>query len=74
MVTIANICDRFGEIDADMTLEKAVHRKGRQGHEGKQSTSIVIKITNLVIASGFALALIPLASLASLAVQMLDLA
>jgi hypothetical protein len=54
-------------------LEKAVHREGRQGREGKQSTSLVIKITTLVIASGFALALISLASLASLAVQMLDL-
>jgi hypothetical protein len=42
--------------------------------EGKQSsTSLVIKITNRVIASGFTLALISLASLASLAVQMLDL-
>jgi hypothetical protein len=38
--------------------------------EGKQSASLVIKITNPVIASGFTLALI---SLASLAVQMLDL-
>jgi hypothetical protein len=53
-----------------MNLEKAVHREGRQGREGKQSTSLVIRITNLVIAFGFALALI---SLASLAVQMLDL-
>ena len=56
-----------------VNLEKAVHREGRQGHEGKQSTSLVIKITHLVIASGFALALISLASFASLAVQMLDL-
>ncbi|MBI1988275.1 MAG: hypothetical protein HYS65_00825 [Betaproteobacteria bacterium] len=56
-----------------MNLEKAVHREGRQGREGKQSTSLVIKITNLVIASGFILLLISLASLASLAVQMLDL-
>jgi hypothetical protein len=54
-------------------LRKAFHRKGRQGREGKQGTSLVIKITNLVIASGFALPLISLASLASLAVQMLDL-
>jgi hypothetical protein len=53
--------------------KKAFHREGRQGREGKQSTSLVIKITNLVIASGFTLALISLASLASLAVQMLDL-
>jgi hypothetical protein len=59
-----------------MKLEKAVHREGRQGREGKQSTNLVIKITNLEIASGFTLALIPLASFASfasLAVQMLDL-
>jgi hypothetical protein len=54
-------------------LEKAFHRKGRQGREGKQSTSLVIKITNLVFAFGFTLALISLVSLASLAVQMLDL-
>jgi hypothetical protein len=51
-------------------LEKAFHREGRQGREGKQNTSLVIKFTDLVIACGFALALIPLASLA---VQMLDL-
>jgi hypothetical protein len=51
-------------------LRKAVHREGRQGREGKQSTNLVIKITNLVIASGFTLQLI---SLTSLAVQMLDL-
>jgi hypothetical protein len=51
-------------------LRKAYHREGR---EGKQSTSLVIKITNLVIASGFTMALISLASLESLAVQMLDL-
>jgi hypothetical protein len=56
-----------------VNLKKAVHREGRQGHKGKQSTSLVIKFTNLVIASGFILALISLASLASLAVQMLDL-
>jgi hypothetical protein len=56
-----------------ITLEKAVHREGRQGREGKQSTNLVIKINNLVIASGFTLALISLASFASLAVQMLDL-
>jgi hypothetical protein len=56
-----------------MNLEKAVHREGRQGREGRQSTSLVIKITNLKIASGFNLALISLASLASLAVQMVDL-
>jgi len=55
-----------------MNLEKAVHREGRQGREGKQSTSLVIKITNLVIASGFTLSLISLAPLASLAVQMPD--
>jgi hypothetical protein len=54
-------------------LKKSVHRKGRQGREGKQSASLVIKITNLVVVSGFTLALIPLASFASLAVQMLDL-
>jgi len=53
-----------------LNLEKAFHREGRQGREGKQSTSLIIKITNLVISSGFTLALI---SLASLAVQMLDL-
>jgi hypothetical protein len=52
---------------------KAFHREGRQGREGKQSTSLVIKITNLVIASGFTVALISLASFASLAVQMLEL-
>src|SRR5450759_3476533 len=46
---------------------------GEDRREGKQSTSLVIKITNLVIASGFTLTLISLASLASLAVQMLDL-
>jgi hypothetical protein len=56
-----------------MNLEKAVHREGRQGREGKQSTNLVIKITSLEIASGFILVLIPLASFASLAVQMLDL-
>jgi hypothetical protein len=53
--------------------EKAVHREGRQGREGKQSTSLVIKITYLVIASGFTLASISLAPFASLAVQLLDL-
>jgi hypothetical protein len=57
---------------AHLILEKAFHREGRQGREGKQSTSFVIKITNPVIASGFTLALISLASLASLAVQMFD--
>jgi hypothetical protein len=31
--------------------KKAVHREGRQGREEKQSTSLVIKITNLVTAS-----------------------
>jgi hypothetical protein len=59
-----------------MNLEKAFHREGREGregHKGKQSTTLVIKITNLVIASGFTLDLISLASLASLAVQVLDL-
>jgi hypothetical protein len=56
-----------------LIVRKAFHREGRQGREGKQSTNLVIKITNLVIASGFILALISLASLASLAVQMLDL-
>jgi hypothetical protein len=56
-----------------MILEGAVHREGRQGHEGKQSTSLVIKIINVVIASGFTSALISLAFLASLAVQLLDL-
>jgi len=50
-----------------MSLERAIHREGRQGSEGKQSTSFGIKITNLVIASGLTLALI------SLAVQFLDL-
>jgi len=54
-------------------LEKAIHREGRQGREGKQSISLVIKITHLVIASGFTLVLISLASLASLAVQKLGL-
>jgi hypothetical protein len=52
---------------------KAVHREGRQGPEGKQSTSLVIKITNLVIPFGFTLALISLTSSGSLAVQRLDL-
>jgi hypothetical protein len=47
--------------------------EGRQGREGKQSTSLLIKITNLVIAFGFTLALISMVSLASLTVQMLDL-
>jgi hypothetical protein len=56
-----------------LILEKAFHREGRQGREGKQSASLVIKITNLLIASGFTLALISLASLASLAVQTLGL-
>ncbi len=56
-----------------MNLEKAVHRQGREGREGKQSTNLVFKITHLVIASRFTLALISLASLASLAVQMLNL-
>jgi hypothetical protein len=56
-----------------MNLEKAMHREGRQGREGKQSTSLVIKINNLVITSGFALPLISFASFASFAVQMLDL-
>jgi hypothetical protein len=56
-----------------MNLEKAFYRKGRQERKGKQRTSLVIKITSLVIASGFTLALISLASLASLAVQLLDL-
>jgi hypothetical protein len=56
-----------------MSLERAIHREGRQGSEGKQSTSFGIKITNLVIASGLTLALISLASFASLAVQFLDL-
>jgi hypothetical protein len=56
-----------------LNLRKAVHRKGRQGREGKQSASLVIKITNLVVASGFTLTMISLASLGSLAVQMLDL-
>ena len=58
---------------AALILEKAVHREGRQEREGKQSARLVIKITNLMIASGFTLALISLASLASLAVKMLDL-
>jgi hypothetical protein len=39
-------------------LEEAVHRKGRQAREGKQITRIAIKITKLVIASEFTLALI----------------
>ncbi len=56
-----------------MNLETAVHREGRQGREGKQCISLVIKIPHLVIASAFTLALISLASFASLAVQMLDL-
>jgi tripartite-type tricarboxylate transporter receptor subunit TctC len=38
-----------------MNPKKAFHREGRQGREGKQSASLVIKITNLVIASGFRL-------------------
>jgi hypothetical protein len=55
-----------------LILEKAFHREGRKGREGKQSTCLVIKFTNLVIGSGFTLALISLASFASLAVQVLD--
>jgi hypothetical protein len=53
-----------------LSPEKAFHRKGRKG---KQSASPVIQITNLVMASEFTLALISLASFASLAVQLLDL-
>jgi hypothetical protein len=56
-----------------MFLKKSFHREGRQGREGKQRISLVVKFTNLVIASGFNLALISSASFASLAVQMLDL-
>jgi len=41
--------------------------------KGKRSTNRIIMITNLMIPSGFTLALISLASLASLAFQMLDL-
>ncbi len=44
----------------------------REGREGKQNTNLVIKITNLAIESGFNSALISLASLPPLAVQMLD--
>jgi spore germination protein GerM len=54
-------------------LRKAFHREGRKGREGKKSSSLVIKINNLVIASGFTLPLISLVSFASLPVQMLDL-
>jgi superfamily II DNA/RNA helicase len=54
-------------------LKKTIHREGRQGREGKQITSFGVKITSLVIASGFTFSLISLASLASLAVQLLDL-
>ena len=46
-----------------LILEKAIHRKGRQGREGKQRTTLVIKITNLVITSIFDLMLISLASI-----------
>jgi len=46
---------------------KAVHRSER---EGKQSASLVIKVGDLVIAPGRDLTLIPLASFASLAVQL----
>jgi hypothetical protein len=56
-------------LEGKLRPRKAVHREGRQGREGKQSTNLVIKITNLAIASGFTLALISLASLASFAVQ-----
>jgi hypothetical protein len=56
-----------------MILEKALHREGRQGREGRQRTSLVIKITGLVTVSGFTLPLISLASFASLAVQLLEL-
>ena len=56
-----------------MNLEKSIHREGRPGREGKQGISLVIRITHLVIASVFALALISLVYFASLAVQMLDL-
>jgi hypothetical protein len=34
-----------------MNVEEALHREGRQGREGKQSASLVIKITNLVVTS-----------------------
>jgi hypothetical protein len=50
----------------DINLNPALNRQGR---EGKQSTSLIIKITNLVIASGFTSVLISLASLASFAVK-----
>ena len=54
-------------------LEKLFTAKDARDTKENKGTSFVIKITNLVIASGFTLALISLASLASLAVQMLDL-
>jgi hypothetical protein len=48
-------------------------RQGRQGREGKQRTRLRIKITILVSACACNLGLIFLASLAILAVQLLDL-
>ena len=54
-------------------LGKLFTAKDAKEREGKQSINLVIKITDLVIASGFTLVLISLAALASLAVQMLDL-
>ena len=56
-----------------MILEKLSTAKATKEREGKQSMSLLSKTANLVIASGFTLALISLASLASLAVQLLDL-
>ena len=54
-------------------LRKAFHREGRQGREGKQSTSLVIKITNLMIASGFTLVLISLASFGTARISLANL-
>ena len=54
-------------------LFTAKDAKNAKENKGQQRTSLVVKITHLVIGSGFNLALISLASLASLAVQMLEL-
>jgi hypothetical protein len=55
-----------------LILEKLFTAKAAKEREGKQSMSLLSKTANLVIASGFTLELISLASLASLAVQLLD--
>ena len=49
-----------------MNLEKLFTAKAAKERKGKQGTSLVVKITNVVIASKFALALISLASLSVL--------